>query len=209
MSYASSTITQSVTSNIALGSNNNQIIGIQVVATGRCNPINITQFSLNTNGSTQPSTDITRAKIWVTGSSSTFDTTLLFGEYSGPNGAFNVTGNYTLSEGVNYFWLTYDVPLTATGGNVVDAEIEGVVVGGANYIPITTTIAGNRTLGIKTIISNGTGGGNWNDPSTWQGGIIPTIYDIVQILANDIVNMNTSGGVYRFNDAERRKVECK
>jgi hypothetical protein len=194
MSYAASSMTQTVTSNIALGSNDNQIIGIQVVTTGRCNPIKITEFKLNTNGSTQPSTDITNATIWTTGTSSTFATTTFFGNYSGPNGSFSITGDYNLSEGTNYFWLTYDVPLGATEGNVVDAEVEGVVVGGGNYVPSPTTVSGNRAIGIRTIISNGTGGGNWNDPSTWQGGLVPTIYDHVRILGSDVVNMNVSGG---------------
>jgi hypothetical protein len=37
------------------------------------------------------------------------------------------------------------------------------------------------------ILSNGTGGGDWNEPATWQGGIVPTSADSVVILGTDSV----------------------
>ncbi|HMQ01353.1 MAG TPA: hypothetical protein PKC24_16345, partial [Cyclobacteriaceae bacterium] len=43
----------------------------------------------------------------------------------------------------------------------------------------------------QIIESNGSGGGNWNDPLTWQGGIIPTASNSTQIniRTGDIVNI--------------------
>ncbi|MFN3876088.1 MAG: hypothetical protein ACK4L7_09290, partial [Flavobacteriales bacterium] len=40
--------------------------------------------------------------------------------------------------------------------------------------------------------SAGSGGGNWNAPATWAGGIVPTTGDDVEILVGDIVNMNVN-----------------
>ena len=42
------------------------------------------------------------------------------------------------------------------------------------------------------IQSNGSGGGNWNNASTWQGGTIPDTGDDVIILGTDAVNLNGS-----------------
>jgi hypothetical protein len=44
----------------------------------------------------------------------------------------------------------------------------------------------------STIESNGTGGGDWNDSSTWSGGIIPTSTDNVIIKSGDIVKIKDS-----------------
>jgi len=40
------------------------------------------------------------------------------------------------------------------------------------------------------IYSNGTGGGNWSDPTTWQDGIVPEEGDVVVIQAGDIVTID-------------------
>jgi hypothetical protein len=158
MTYVSSTTTQANTSNVSVGTSNQQVIGVQIVTTGALNPLSVTSFTLNTNGTTAPLTDIANAKLWYTGTSSTFATTTQFGATEpAPNGSFNITGTQVLAEGTNYFWLTYDVPCGATLANVVDAECNSLTV----VSPQTPTVqapAGSRTIiastglsGIKTI----------------------------------------------------------
>ncbi len=45
---------------------------------------------------------------------------------------------------------------------------------------------------LSQIQSNGTGGGNWTDGATWQGGIAPVSGDNVIILSGDAVTLNAS-----------------
>jgi hypothetical protein len=158
MTYTSSTTTQTVTTDLNPGSTNQQIIGVQVVTTGPTNPLSLTQFNLTTNGSTSAGTDISNAKVWYTGTSSTFATTAQFGStYSAPTGAFVVTGSQALAVGTNYFWVTYDIAPGATLNNVVDARCNQITVAAATQAPTVTNPAGSRTIKDIYLIS---------DPST-------------------------------------------
>jgi len=160
MSYVSSTTTQN-TDDVGQGVSDAQIIGVEIVTYGSLSPIDVTSFTLNTNGSTSASGDITAARMYYTGTSSTFGTTTQFGsDETGPSGAFTINGTQTLAEGTNYFWLVYDISGSASPGNVVDAECNAVVVDGSSEVPTTTAPTGNRLIraplsGTKTV---GTGG---------------------------------------------------
>jgi hypothetical protein len=146
MTYVSSTTTQANVSNVSIGTTNQQVIGIEIVTTGTLTPLDVSMFTLNTNGTTAPLTDITNAKLWYTGTSSTFATSTQYGStVAAPNGSFNITGSQALSTGTNYFWLTYDVPCGAVLSNVVDAECNLVVVGEAQ-VPTVQAPAGTRTI---------------------------------------------------------------
>ena len=164
MTYSSSAVTQSVTSDVYTNSTNNQVIGIQVVTSGSANPISATKFTVNTTGTTSIS-DITNAKIFYTGTSSTFATTTQFGStVASPSGSFDITSSgQALSSGTNYFWLTYDIPSSATSGNVIDGECTNLTVAGTDYGPSPTTVSGNRTIqGAMSGTYNITGVGLFN-----------------------------------------------
>ncbi|MDP4267563.1 MAG: BNR-repeat neuraminidase N-terminal domain-containing protein [Bacteroidota bacterium] len=190
LGYSSSAVAQSNTANVGPGTSNNEIIGIPITISGMCGSSNLTSITLNTNGSTDPLTDITNAKIYYTGTSATFGTSTLFGTSASPNGSFIVSGNQTLVSGTNYFWLVYDVPSEATINDVLDGECTSVTVDGSNYTPNPTNVTGSRTIGISTITSNGTGGGLWNVAGTWSGGIIPAGINHVHVLAGDAITLN-------------------
>ena len=145
MTYVSSTTTQTNTSNVFTNTTNQQVIGIEIVTTGSANPLSVTDFTLNTNGTTNVA-DIANAKLWYTGTSSSFGTTAQFGStFAAPNGSFNISGTQALAEGTNYFWLTYDVPCGATAGNVIDAEANSITVG-SPQTPTVQAPAGSRTI---------------------------------------------------------------
>ncbi|MBU1718601.1 MAG: T9SS type A sorting domain-containing protein [Bacteroidetes bacterium] len=148
MVYSSCTTTQNTTSCVAKPSNDQEIIAVQIVTTGGpANPVSATSFTFNTNGSSNPTGDITSAKLWFTGTSNSFATTSQLGStFASPNGSFVINGfSQALAYGTNYFWLTYDVPGTATNGNVLDAECNSLTVGSART-PTTQAPAGSRPI---------------------------------------------------------------
>jgi hypothetical protein len=164
IAYSSSTATQTA-STVFAGTDDNLIIGMQVVVTGNCSSTSVTQFNLNTTGSTNTSADITSAKIYYTGTSNVFATTTLFGSFSAPNGSYSITGNETLTTaGTYYFWLVYDVPITATNSNSLDAQFTSVIVGGNTQTPSVTNPAGVQT--ISTNVYYSIADGTWSNTTT-------------------------------------------
>jgi GEVED domain-containing protein/putative BNR repeat neuraminidase len=152
MAYSSSTATQTVTTPVSPPATNAQIIGVQIVTTGTLSPIGVTSFTFNTNGSTNPATDISRARLFYTGTSPVFATTLQFGGYiNSPSGSFQITGSQQLAQGTNYFWLTYDVPSTATMNDTLDAECNSMVVASITRTPTVQAPAGNRVIGANAM----------------------------------------------------------
>lgn len=146
MSYVSSAVTQNNTTNATAGLNDQEIIGLEVVTLNSSNPLSATSFTFNTNGSSAPATDITSAKVYYTGTSSTFAAINQFGTAkSNPNGTWTVTSTQTLQSGTNYFWLAYDIPTTASTGHWVDAECTSLTVG-TPRTPAPTSVIGNRTI---------------------------------------------------------------
>ncbi|MFY7885949.1 MAG: hypothetical protein ACOVOV_14010, partial [Dolichospermum sp.] len=145
MTYVSSDVEQ-ITGSVPLGTPNSRILRIKVVTSNPVNGLLTTVFNLNTGSSTDPSTDISNAKIWFTNLDSNFSATTLFGSASAPNGAFSITGSAALNMGTNYFWLTYDITPGATGSNFVDGIVDDIAIGGTAQIPSTTSPAGNRII---------------------------------------------------------------
>jgi hypothetical protein len=159
MTYTSSTVTQTNTSLAMANSTNNQIIGIEIVTNGVLTPLTVTEFALNTL-TTLP-VDISNAKIFATGNSAVFAATTQFGStVASPTGVFTITGSRALEQGTNYFWLTYDIPSTATSGNTVDASCSSIKINAVDYTPTTTDPLGSRPIlgSLSGTYTVGTGG---------------------------------------------------
>ncbi|OYU96730.1 MAG: hypothetical protein CFE21_00130 [Bacteroidetes bacterium B1(2017)] len=145
MTYASSTTVQQTGSTYA-GQSNQSIIRMEVVTTGATSPISATSFTVNANGSSAIG-DITSAKIYYTGASTTFSTNSLFGTNGTPSTSnFNITGTQALSEGSNYFWLAFDINASATSSNLIDAEFNSVTVAGSPQTPSVTAPSGSKSV---------------------------------------------------------------
>jgi hypothetical protein len=117
------------TSTTAPGQLNQQIIGIRITMDGALNPRLLQDMVFNTNGSTNPSTDIVAAKLYTTGATPTWSpaNALLLGTVPNPwltNYTFFASpATYVgLEHGDNYLWIAYDLAAGATPGNFVDAE---------------------------------------------------------------------------------------
>ncbi|MCX6165507.1 MAG: hypothetical protein NTU73_11725 [Ignavibacteriae bacterium] len=148
-----------------------------MTTSGTISPISASAFAFGTNGSTNPSLDITNAKLWYTGTSPTFATTTFIGSVNFPNGPFTINTSKTLVVGTNYFWLTYDVPSGATLGDSVDAQCNSVTVGGTVRIPSVTAPTGNRVITGSAIC------GTYTIPGSYPS------------IAAAITDLNAKGGV--------------
>lgn len=164
MIFVSSTTEQATTSPVIQGSTNNEVVRLKVVTDGPLNPLDVTSVTFNTTGTTSTS-DLTNARVYYT-TSTEFSTATQFGiAVPNPNGSFSVNGTQTLSSGVNYFWLAYDISGTATPYNVVDAQCTQFVTSEAKAlirIPDIIDPPGSRTVraplsGTYTIDQGGSG----------------------------------------------------
>ncbi len=171
MTYSSSTIVQASTANVCPGTLNNQIVCVQVVTDdGLSNPLTADSFTFNTGTGTTDVADISNAKLFYTGTSSSFSTTTQVGSTNNsPNGSFTISPSQTLALGTNYFWLTYDISPSATVGNAVDCECNSITVSSTSYTPTATNPAGVRN------IPSGCPPGNDNCSNAWEIPLVGTI----------------------------------
>ncbi len=147
MSYVSTIVTQLNTATVVPNDIEQEIACIQIVMDGTLNPLDVTNFNLRTDGTTNPTTDIQNAKMWYTGNSSVFATTTQFGStVASPNGFFAIAGNQTLQAGTNYFWLTYDIKPGALGNDLIDACYISALVDGSSKAPPSNCVSGSRTI---------------------------------------------------------------
>ncbi len=155
MAFASSTATQN-TSTVETAANNEQIIGLEVVTTGSSNPLELSEIIFNTDGSSDPTQDFYNAKVFYTGTSNTFAATNQFGStVAAPLGKFEITGTQALSEGTNYFWLTYNIQGKATLLNLVDAEVVQFTLNNTDITPSVTAPGGERSIVSPATSGNG------------------------------------------------------
>lgn len=149
MSYNFSTSTQENLYTVPRGHINQEIIGITINTSGAQSPLVASQFSFTTTGTTNPVSDIQNVKLFYTGSYPAFETSNQVGStIANPNGTFIFNGSQQLSEGNNYFWLTYDIQPTAALRNIVDATFNSISLGNTN-IPTVTSPLGARMIDLN------------------------------------------------------------
>jgi hypothetical protein len=146
LSYVTSTVSTASTQTIAPASSNQKIVGFSIEAYGMANYLPLSEITVSTAGTTNLS-DIANLKVYYTGNSSSFSTGTQFGSAVSSPAAVNlITDSVNLSEGMNYFWITYDLSPGATIGNMVDASVTVVKTKGTNHIPVVTSPPGNRQI---------------------------------------------------------------
>lgn len=146
MVYDSSTTTQANTASVNAGTFQNEVVGVRIYTSGSLSPLSVTSFTFNTAGTSSATNDILNAQLWSTSNNALFATTTQIGStVANPNGSFTFTVSTQLLQGVNYFWLTYDVKSTATAPDVIDASCTSITVG-TPKTPAVTAPAGNRPI---------------------------------------------------------------
>ncbi len=190
--YTSSTTTQ-ITTTVKQNTLAQQVISLNIVIGGGTDPAaKLNSITFNTNGSSGIIADnIINARIFYTGTSSTFSSATQFGStFTSFSGNLTATGNFALLPGTNYFWIAYDMNLNATVGNVIDATIVSFNLtdfsGTSDKTPSVTAPAGSRS--IVTPAPSGycipspcvEAVGDYTSAPTWSGG--------------DLVDPHTYGG---------------
>jgi hypothetical protein len=146
MTYLGSDAIHPTISRIERGSANNQILRVMVRMSPTGAPIQATQFSLSTNGSANPLTNADSIIVWYTGSNPNFSASTFFGGVGAQSGTFTINGLQNLLNDTNYFWVTYNVPGTATIGDSLDMEINSITINATVQIPTTTAPIGSRQI---------------------------------------------------------------
>jgi hypothetical protein len=152
--YYDDTVTeQSSTASVSANATNQQIIRANVMTSGSLSNTTINSLTFNTNGTTDVS-DIVAARVYYTGSSSTFSTTTQYGATItnfGAKGSFTVSQSLSVPSGNHYFWLVYDVGANLTVGDHFDAQCTSVSVGGIARTPSITDPTGYRSVAGKKL----------------------------------------------------------
>lgn len=146
MAYQSS-VTDQVSGNVFSGTTNQPVIRIKVTVSGSSAPVTMTQFTVNTAGTTIIS-DINAAvsKIFYTGNSAVYGPGLQFGTSIPTLANYTISGNQVLSPGDNYFWLVCDVIQTATTGHIIDGQCVNFTLAGTILTPLVTSPEGNLNI---------------------------------------------------------------
>lgn len=143
-----STAAVQITDTVFQGMQGAAVIDAQVYTTYTANALPVTAFYGSTSGCTSTS-DITRAKLYYTGSAGGFNpaTAILLGTVNNPSGNFAFTGfNQTLAGGTSHFWIVYDVSPNASVGDVLDATFDSIKVNGIGRIPTIKNPTGSRYI---------------------------------------------------------------
>lgn len=161
---------------VGTGTTDQWIIGVRCIVSGNSGngvtvplqtAVKLDSMLFNTNGTSVVS-DIQNAKVWYTGGSQQFSTAYLSPYPAGQGYAVGKYGQtiavpatdldfvhpvpcFHLEYDTTYFWLTYDIKSTATGGNFVDGDFRGASVtpgGGACPTPLgnPTTVTATTTV---------------------------------------------------------------
>jgi hypothetical protein len=146
MAFVSANTFQTEFNKVFTSSLNNQILRLEVMMSDTGAPVAISQMRFRTLGSSNPLNNIGNATVYYTGASSVMSTGVPLGSFTSPNDTFIITGQINLRNGINYFWLTYDINSTAALNDSVDATFFSLTVGGNTFTPATTTQPGNRKI---------------------------------------------------------------
>ncbi len=153
---------------VVLGSTNQQVIRVKINTIGDFNLLSLNSLAFNSTG-TQSLSDISNAKVFYTGNNPEFSAVNQFGTTTTTAGTFTINGAQVLAEGVNYFWLTYDIPSTATLSHVVDASCTQATIASTNYTPTVTSPPGAKVIVGRVTVGTGTA-------NEWQGPVYPAWY---------------------------------
>ncbi|MGZ8569479.1 MAG: PKD domain-containing protein, partial [Bacteroidia bacterium] len=133
------------------GNHRARILKVKIVTQGSSKPINVASIYFNTRGTTKI-TDLSNARVFYTGTNDISGSQMpataveLGSVVQKPSGSISFTFKQKLTEGTNYFWLTYDIANNAQPGNLIDASLDSVYIGDTMRYPAIKSPNGNRKV---------------------------------------------------------------
>ena len=167
------TVTQASTSNVNVGSTDNEILRIYIdteeSTTSGGENVSFTNLSVTTKNSDD--NDVSSVKLYrTTGTTFNTDNLVATGTIGKGHVNFDLTENLTSDM---YYWITYDISGSATDDNTVDALIpaNGMTISGSTYNSADDDPAGERRIKNYNHGGDGTAyGGYYFANSTPNGG---------------------------------------
>lgn len=146
MQFVNATCDHPTFATITRGTTQNEMIRLRINTTTLGSTIQTSSITANNIGSSNPFIDVDSITVWYTGNNPNFVSPVLFGRVGAQSGSFTISGTQDLLNDSNFFWLNYNVPAFATSGNVVDAAITSIEIGGLARTPLVSSPAGNRII---------------------------------------------------------------
>ncbi len=146
MQFVNATCNHPTLAPITRGTTQNEMIRLRINTTTLGSTIQLSSINANNIGSTNPFIDVDSITVWYTGNNPNFTSPVFFGRVGAQSGSFTITGTQDLLNDSNFFWLNYNIPVFANSGNVVDAAITSMQIGGVARTPLVSSPAGNRSI---------------------------------------------------------------
>lgn len=158
--------------NIHQGAVNERMAVCKINKANACPP-NVSKIKFNISGQNILNNTISSVKCYYT-KTKYFNDSIVFGiPLTVGNGNHEFVGNINLENGDNYFWLVFDISCTASMLQNINGRITNVVIGNTDYVTLGQTPVSNPIVS-KNDNYYSKNDGNWNQPTTWSCGIIPT-----------------------------------
>ncbi|TXC82132.1 GEVED domain-containing protein [Luteibaculum oceani] len=192
MSFKSLSVNQNNTAAAPKGSNRAEIIGFNINVAGCDTKVKVKSAKFGQGDSDNITADATNARLYYTGSSNTFATTNQVGGTTAPGASFTISGidnNLSgLTDGDNWFWLTYDIPNNANIDNYVDGELLSLTLDTLNASGIIYNVPNGDPNGKRLIVNSYCTPAN---PANAAGA------HIQKVEIGTLSNSNTGNSIYR------------
>lgn len=140
MSFDALNVSQLSTATLAGSNTNEQFLLLNIKATNILDPIVLQSVNFDATGTTNIA-DISKAKLYYLGETSTFNTQSLFGEVDIMSLNYQINGSRVLKEGNNYLALVYDITSAASNGDLIVASVGKATISGEEKLPQTALTA--------------------------------------------------------------------
>ncbi|MBI9016908.1 MAG: exo-alpha-sialidase [Phycisphaerae bacterium] len=185
-----------------IGYDNNPILQIKVEVKGDIEPVTVSELSINSQGTTNTK-DIESVSIFYSGNNQNFSTANQFSSTKTPAHKLIFQGNQKLTDGTNYFWVSYKVKDKAKLTNRVGAGCTELKLSNGKSIKTQGLKFASQRIGFALRKAGQDGSYGYRIPglATTNKGTLIAVYDIRWNNNGDLpgnidigMNRSTDGG---------------